>query len=442
MSLTKVTLTGGTRDLLRAAFEKVNDIIDDLLSTSNGLGASCIGVEDSAGNLDAENVEDAIAEFYSSTATIRTLGDVLAENSLTTTGLTWGYKAGTIRYDNTITDVAAGTVSLTDNATNYVEVASDGTVYRNTSAFTAGRIPIRTVITLAGVQTTSTDKRAWFQGYAVPLDVATVAKGGTGVATLTDHGIMLGSGTDPVTILAAATNGQIPIGSTGADPTLATITATANETSVTNAAGSITIGLADDVLVPTSVTIPNEGLHILDSDASHDLIIKAGSNLSADRILTLTTGDSARGVTISANGTVMIGDGGTTKCWFYLNTAPTGWTIDATPADALLAVKGGSQAYNANGGTQVGTWTQLTSGSTTLTAAQSGVPAHTHTWSGGVTAGGSPTTYPATTGPTSGSTPTTNANATAAAAEGHTHPAPANTWRPLAQLGIICTMDA
>ena len=34
-----------------------------------------------------------------------------------------------------------------------------------------------------------------------------------------------------------------------------------------------------------------------------------------------------------------------TKAWFFQNTAPIGWTIDATVTDDLLAVKGGTQAY-------------------------------------------------------------------------------------------------
>lgn len=40
------------------------------------------------------------------------------------------------------------------------------------------------------------------------------------------------------------------------------------------------------------VTIPNTGLHILDTNATHDLIIKPGSNLSSDRTFTITTGDT------------------------------------------------------------------------------------------------------------------------------------------------------
>lgn len=45
-------------------------------------------------------------------------------------------------------------------------------------------------------------------------------------------------------------------------------------------------------------------VHLLDTDQSHDLIIQAGSDLSADRILTIITGDAARTLTINGNATV------------------------------------------------------------------------------------------------------------------------------------------
>jgi hypothetical protein len=53
-----------------------------------------------------------------------------------------------------------------------------------------------------------------------------------------------------------------------------------------------------------TLTLPNAGLHLLDTNASHDLIISPGSDLTADRILTLTTGDAARTVTLSGNPTL------------------------------------------------------------------------------------------------------------------------------------------
>lgn len=70
-----------------------------------------------------------------------------------------------------------------------------------------------------------------------------VQYGGTGASTLTDGGILLGSGTGAITALGVATNGQIPIGDGTTDPVLATITGTANEVTVTNGVGTITLSL-------------------------------------------------------------------------------------------------------------------------------------------------------------------------------------------------------
>jgi hypothetical protein len=67
-----------------------------------------------------------------------------------------------------------------------------------------------------------------------------VAYGGTGAATLTDGGILLGSGTGAVTALGQAVDGQLPIGSTGLDPVLGTLTAGVG-ISIANGAGSISI---------------------------------------------------------------------------------------------------------------------------------------------------------------------------------------------------------
>ena len=63
-----------------------------------------------------------------------------------------------------------------------------------------------------------------------------------------------------------------------------------------------------------------------------------------------------------------------TKIWMYKNTALEGWAIDAAVVDVVLALKGGSQAYNVNGGIQAGQW--ITSDAHTLTTAE--IPAHDH----------------------------------------------------------------
>jgi hypothetical protein len=87
-----------------------------------------------------------------------------------------------------------------------------------------------------------------------------------------------------------------------------TLTGTAAQITVTNGtgvAGNPTLSLPSDVLIPTVLTVPNTGLHILDTNASHDLIIAPGSNITADRTLTLTTGDADRTLTLSGNVTLI-----------------------------------------------------------------------------------------------------------------------------------------
>lgn len=59
----------------------------------------------------------------------------------------------------------------------------------------------------------------------------------------------------------------------------------------------------DDITVDT-ITIGKDGLHLLDTNESHDLIVSIGSDLTADRTLTITTGDSNRAVTINGDCTL------------------------------------------------------------------------------------------------------------------------------------------
>ena len=118
----------------------------------------------------------------------------------------------------------------------------------------------RLVATNADKELVSSDLNNWIAGTANEINVADdgdgtvtiglvdpliVSKGGSGADTFTDHSILVGSGTDAFTAIGAASNGQIPIGSTGNDPVLATLTG-GTEIDITNGAGSITITASDN----------------------------------------------------------------------------------------------------------------------------------------------------------------------------------------------------
>lgn len=79
----------------------------------------------------------------------------------TTAGLTWGYYGGRILVDGVLTTISNGTVALTASATNYVEATRAGVVSKNTSGFTAGSVPLYTVVAGSSAVTSYTDERVW-----------------------------------------------------------------------------------------------------------------------------------------------------------------------------------------------------------------------------------------------------------------------------------------
>lgn len=82
-------------------------------------------------------------------------------NASTTGGLQWGYYGGKVVADGTQESISNGTLTLDASDTNYIEAdPSDGAVSFNTTAFTAGSIPLYTVVTGASTITSYTDHRA------------------------------------------------------------------------------------------------------------------------------------------------------------------------------------------------------------------------------------------------------------------------------------------
>lgn len=67
-----------------------------------------------------------------------------------------------------------------------------------------------------------------------------VSEGGTGVSTLTSHGILMGNGAGDINATAEPTNGQILVGKTGDFPQLAGLTPGPG-IAITNGAGTITV---------------------------------------------------------------------------------------------------------------------------------------------------------------------------------------------------------
>ena len=112
-----------------------------------------------------------------------------AENSSSHSGLNFYYLNGRLMDGTTLREVAAGSVALTDDTTNYVEVSTAGTVSANTTGFTSGSIPLFTVITASGSISTVNDKRSYMMASYNSLFTL------NGDAVETDYNFLVGTGT-------------------------------------------------------------------------------------------------------------------------------------------------------------------------------------------------------------------------------------------------------
>jgi len=132
-------------------------------------------------------------------------------------------------YNAKLDDISA--VAVTDS----IFIVGDGTNFVGESGLTA-----RTSLGLGTIATQDSDNIDITGGSVTGITDLLVADGGTGASTLTDGGIVLGSGTGAITVTAQPTNGQLLVGSTGNDPVLSTLTAGVG-ISIDNTAGGVTV---------------------------------------------------------------------------------------------------------------------------------------------------------------------------------------------------------
>jgi hypothetical protein len=179
-------------------------------------------------------------------------------------------------------------------------VAGDPWVLSNSSTPSAGNALIST--TNAGVITLFND-----------LDVT---EGGTGVSTLTSHGILMGNGAGDINATAEPTNGQILIGKTTDFPQLATLTA-GTGIGITNGAGTITINSVGGALTWTSVNAGgalaiNNGYSVALNACSFSLPIGVGSSPVGSIISVLLDAGTSWAITQGAGQQIRFGNVQTT----------------------------------------------------------------------------------------------------------------------------------
>lgn len=183
----------------------------------------------------------------------------------------------------------------------------------------------------------------------------TVPLGGTGLATLTDGGILLGSGTGAVTVTGRPKAGQLLIGTTSGDPVLATLSGGVG-ISISSASGSITVNALGSVALQ------------VDGDS--------GSAVPAANILTiaggtgLTTSATGSTVTVNLDNPVAVTLGGT-----GLATTTINEILYSSAADTIAGLATANSGVLTTGATGIPVITALANDGELIIGSTAGVPA-------------------------------------------------------------------
>lgn len=142
---------------------------------------------------------------------------------------------------------------------------------------------------------------------------------------LTDHAVQVGAGTDTLTQLTVATDGQVLLGATGADPAFATLTSTGSTIDFT--LGANTLNLETTASIATSYTTDS------------------GSAVPALGVLTVSGGNNC---TTSGSGSTVTIDIDTNVADSFPTDSGT-----ATPSSGALTVAGGTLLNSSGAGSTV-----------------------------------------------------------------------------------------
>ncbi len=160
--------------------------------------------------------------------------------------------------------------------------------------------------------------------------------GGTGVSDPTAHGIMVAEGASAM-VSKTLTNGQLLVGSTGADPVEASITSSGSTLTVTPGAGTISI----DVTAPLNVAHGGTGATTL---TSHGILLGHGTSavtaataLTNGQLLVGSTGNDPVPATLIQGANVTITNGAGTITIAAAGPGGIVWTDVTT--DTLLVTE-------------------------------------------------------------------------------------------------------
>ena len=173
------------------------------------------------------------------------------------------------------------------------------------------------------------------------------AGGSTGISGAINRALMIATGATTATSLSAATNGQIPIGATGANPVVAVPQGTANQIEVVPGTGSLVfrlpaagvtlpgtttanLGNATNLPLATGVTGDLPYVNLTPATAAARLLGRGDAGPGDWHEVTLGAGLTMSGTTLSASDAGIVCDGDTlvsTAIQALLDTVPVGTKV-------------------------------------------------------------------------------------------------------------------
>lgn len=290
-----------------------------------------------------------ITTLTSTTVNGTTFDTNVAAAAVTLTGTTLAADGTDANINIAITPKGAGEVDITK-----VDIdggAIDGTIIGANSAAAITCTTLNTGGKLtAGANEIECSNVDITGGTITGITDITVADGGTGASTLTDHGVLVGSGTDAITPLAAGTNGQVLVGSTGADPVFATIT-DGEGIDTTLGAGTLTIacetasatnpGVVElDTVAEAIAGVDTTRAMTAAGDAAA-LAVIANPKAPSQGVNMTAAASGSTGITVADNANIDFGTGNFTLVW--MGSLPD-WTPSAN-TEIFKKVGGSAGAY-------------------------------------------------------------------------------------------------
>jgi hypothetical protein len=264
--------------------------------------------------------------------------------------LTWAYYGGRILVDGVLTTIANGTVTLTASNTNYVEATRAGVVSCNTTGFTAGRIPLYTVVVGGSAPTSYTDERAWvdpsYMTHTVSIAITSSDVTMTAAQARARHINLTGTLTGNRNLIVPNNGEWIVYNNTSGAFSVTVKTSAGTGDTVTQ--GSNRAFYADGTnVVATTAGTGNTAFGTIAVSGQSDVVADASSDtltLVAGAGITLTTNAGSDSVTITNSGSA-------SNSFTTISVSGQSDVVADSGTDTLTLVAGSGMTITTNAGT-------------------------------------------------------------------------------------------